>query len=362
MGNADLFKNLFASLIHGVLLIDPRFNIIESNLALEEMFYRSGESLKGRPFSDLFPDDEDLSKKMRATLESGATYQDLESVGYRNHDASPFPAGITLSPLFDDAGSGIGAVALIKDLSFQKDIETSRKPFDKLSTAEALTLGMAHEIRNPLGSIKVSAQLLLSEFQNSQQSQLFEVIVSEVDRMDRIIKRMMDFSQDRHLSVVTTNIHRVLDEILTLEKELLSKQSIHLAQEYDPSLPSIDADPDQLKQVFLNLIKNSREAMPEGGKLKLGTRYVSSYAATDPEQKASQQFIVIEITDSGCGMESRQLDNLFTPFFTTKSKGSGLGLALSLKIIEKHNGKIKVASNKNEGTSFQVFLPIHQKC
>ena len=161
--------------------------------------------------------------------------------------------------------------------------------------------------------------------------------------------------------MLQTNIHKVLEEILILEKETFRFKNIRFQQTYDPSLPLIDADEDQLKQVFLNLIKNAIEASRNGGILQIVTRVSSSFAIKTPIASVPRQNIAVEIMDSGEGMDEETQKKLFTPFHTTKSKGSGLGLAISLKVVEDHHGKIKITSEKGLGTTVQVFLPIRQR-
>ena len=222
-------------------------------------------------------------------------------------------------------------------------------------------MGMAHEIRNPLGGIRGSAQLLRQEIKNKSHQEYLDVVVSEVDRIDRMVKRMMDLTRPLDLRMENTNIHKVLEEILMLEKDTLTRKNGRFEQIYDPSLPPIEADEDQLKQVFLNLIKNAIEASRKGGKIQIVTRVGSGYAVKAVSSPIPQQNIVVEIIDSGKGMDEPTQKKLFTPFYTTKTKGSGLGLAISLKIVEDHHGKIKITSEKGLGTTVQVFLPTRQK-
>ena len=132
-------------------------------------------------------------------------------------------------------------------------------------------------------------------------------------------------------------------------------------QEYDPSLPQLEGEEDRLKQVFLNLIKNAVEAIPEGGVVRLVTRVVSDYLVKTAPGSEPCLTIIIEIIDSGPGIPADEQKKLFTPFYTTKKKGSGLGLPLSLKIIEDHGGTIKVLSEMGKSTTLQVFLPIQQE-
>jgi two-component system, NtrC family, nitrogen regulation sensor histidine kinase GlnL len=141
----------------------------------------------------------------------------------------------------------------------------------------------------------------------------------------------------------------------------VAKKNIRLEQVYDPSLPLIQADEDQLKQVFFNLIRNAIEASSNKKRIQLITRVSTGYSIKTSHSANPGQNIVVEIVDSGMGISESDMNNLFTPLFTTKSKGSGLGLPISLKIIENHGGKIKITSEKGLGTTAQVFLPVRQK-
>ena len=152
-----------------------------------------------------------------------------------------------------------------------------------------------------------------------------------------------------------------MEEILLLEKDTLTRKKGRFEQIYDPSLPPIQADEDQLKQVFLNLIKNAIEASRKGGRIQIITRIRAGYSVKTSSSAVAKQNIVVEIIDSGVGMDKETQKKLFTPFHTTKTKGSGLGLPISLKIVKDHNGLIKVTSEKSLGTTVQVFLPIAQR-
>ena len=246
-------------------------------------------------------------------------------------------------------------------MSLLKELEQFSHNLDHLTNIESLALGMAHEIRNPLGGIRASAQLLRQELENPEQQEYLDVVISEVDRINRLIERMMDFTRPRELNINEINIHKVLKDIIVLERESIAQKHIRLEQVYDPSLPLINADEDQLKQVFFNLIRNAIEASSDKGKIQLITRVSTRYTIKTSRDANSMQSIVVEIIDSGTGINETAMKNLFTPLYTTKSKGSGLGLPISLKIVENHGGKIKITSEEGLGTTVQVFLPVLQK-
>ena len=356
-----LHQNIFYSLIDGVLLISPSLTIQESNITVEDMFHRSRDSFINRNLEELFPRQSHVLGKVRKVLVTGACYHDLEAEGTRNIPSSRFPANLTLSPFLESDDSIQGVVMLIKNMTLIRELEERQRPADHLNNLGQIAMGMAHEIRNPLGGIRGSAQLLRQEIKSKSHQEYLDIVISEVDRINRMVKRMMDLTLPLDLKMENTNIHKVLEEILMLEKDTIIRKNGRFEQIYDPSLPLIQADEDQLKQVFLNLIKNAIEASLKGEKIQIITRVSSSYAIKDSFSSVPQQHIVVEIIDSGIGMDEKTHKKLFTPFHTTKQKGSGLGLPISLKIIKDHHGKIKVTSEKGLGTTVQVFLPTRKR-
>ena len=337
-----IHQNIFFSLIDGLILVSPSLSILHSNLAVEDLFHKSRDSIVNRPLDELFPRQSQLLDKVRKVLVTGACYHDVEANGARKTASIHFPANLTLSPYLESDDSIQGVIILIKNMSLIRELEEQQRPADHLTNLGALAMGLAHEIRNPLGGIRGSAQLLRHDIEKNAHREYIDVVINEVDRINLLVKRMMDLAKPIDLKLQKTNIHKVLEEILMLEKETLARKNGRFQQIYDPSLPLIEADEDQLKQVFLNLIKNAIEASRKG--------------ASVPRQN-----IAVEIIDSGEGMDEETQKKLFTPFYTTKSKGSGLGLPISLKIVEDHHGKIKVTSEKGLGTTVQVFLPIRQR-
>lgn len=359
--SSGLFQNIFSALIDGLLLISDDLKIQKSNPAVEEMFHQSKDSFEGQPLFKLFPDQPEVKNKIERVLSTGASYRDIECKGFQKSRTASFPVRLTLSPFMDDEERVCGALIVVKNLSLLKELEEFTRNRDHLTNLESLALGMAHEIRNPLGGIRASAQLLHQELENPEQREYLNVVISEVDRINRLIERMMNFTRPRELNTEEVNIHKVLKDILLLERESAAKRQLRMEQAYDPSLPLINADEDQLKQVFFNLIRNAIEASSEKGKIQLITRIGAGYVVkTSPDVNPGQS-IIVEIIDSGTGINATAMKNLFTPLFTTKNKGNGLGLPISLKIIENHGGKIKITSKEGLGTTVQVFLPVQQK-
>ena len=358
------YQNIFASLVDGILIISDDLKIITVNQASEEIFQRSKDSFEGLFLEEIFPDQPKVIGNMRQAVVDGAPYHHMEAIGLRKSNNGHFPANLTFSPIIKDSNESkerSTGIILIKDNTFTKELLEDSQQVECLATLRNLSTGMAHEIRNPLSGIRGSAQLLLKDLQDSDQREYIEIVIAEVDRINRLVSKMMDLAHPSSENFNPTNIHQVLEEILVLESETLKRKKGKFIQAYDPSLPTIEANKDELKQVFLNLVKNAVEASPEGGQVTITTEFNNNYTLRKKNNALLTSNIVIKIADSGVGMNETIKKNLFTPFFTTKKRGTGLGMMISLKIIESHNGKIKVTSEKNIGTVVQVFLPINRK-
>jgi len=234
-----------------------------------------------------------------------------------------------------------------------KDVFTS--PFDldeKLEKERALLLEkmapvFAHEIRNPLGSIKGAAQLLQSEAKNEEQKNLLDVIAQEVNRLNRVVSQFLDYAHPYSLELRPRPINAVIEKALALVEANSLSTGIDIQWELHPHLPLVPIDQEQIHQVILNIALNAIEAMPEGGTLTVRTTRIQSDAG---------DAVGISIKDTGMGMTREIARQLFTPFFTTKERGVGLGLAVCERIIRGHGGKIRVKSIPGKGTIFYIRL------
>jgi two-component system sensor histidine kinase AtoS len=212
---------------------------------------------------------------------------------------------------------------------------------------------LAHEIKNPLAGIKGSVEVLVEDPNISDDDRALIVkAVNEIKRIELLIKSLLNFAKPPKLQLLPTNLNELLDQTIefSLRHPSLSAKSpapIQVMKDFDPDLPEIMADPMQLQQVFLNLMFNAIEAMAGGGALAVKTSYDAEFNTTH-----------IAIADSGKGIEKALLDQIFEPFFTTKRKGSGLGLAVTRRLIEEHGGAIYVESTPNRGTVFNISLQL----
>ena len=212
---------------------------------------------------------------------------------------------------------------------------------EKLKAIATLAAGMAHEIKNPLTSIKTFTEYLPLKGADPAFREKFQKIVgSEVNRINHIVKELLEFSKPGKLAIRKTNINSLLDETLDLLNNEFLISNIKVNKDFSV-VPALSIDPSQMKQALLNILLNAKDAMPKGGILRIKT------GPTD-------QNVYISISDTGCGIGKEDLNHLFDPFFSKKKGGTGLGLSVVYGIIEKHGGKISVTSAPHEGTEFRI--------
>lgn len=330
------------------------------NPALEQICNISAARYLNRSFLDFFKQNTHLIDIVQKTLQTGQTILDFEySFFYKSGRA--IPVDITALPLSEPYDSITGVVLVIRDLRRIKELK-DRIPHNKwLDNMGIMASGMAHEIKNPLGGIRGAAQLLQMELEKKELKEYLSVIIKEVDRINYIVENFLGITKPKKVKFKPVNIHKIIEEILLLQKELPLMKNIQIKQEYDPSLPLVGGDEKKLKQVFLNLIQNSLEAMRKNGVLTLTTKFDTDFQILSKEQKAPIRMLLVEIKDTGEGMSDETINRLFTPFFTTKSKGTGLGLCISQKILEEHQGGLKFVKNKDKGTIAKVYLPLKKE-
>jgi two-component system nitrogen regulation sensor histidine kinase GlnL len=223
-----------------------------------------------------------------------------------------------------------------------------------------MAVGLAHEVRNPLGAIRGAVQLLARELPpGSPLAEYTTVLTKEVDRVNRIIEMLLDLARPVQLRIVPLNLHQLLERVALLSEEMAREHGVTILRRYDPSLPPILGDEDRMVQVFHNLVRNAIEAMPRGGALTLTTR-MSSHPLFGKMDVGAGQRAMVEavVADEGTGIPPDVRARIFDPFFTTKDHGLGLGLALCHRIVEEHRGTIQVASREGRGTIVTCFLPV----
>ncbi|HEY0173328.1 MAG TPA: ATP-binding protein [Pyrinomonadaceae bacterium] len=267
--------------------------------------------------------------------------------------ASSLPMEITSAEVADAKGQVTAVVSVLHDLSEIRELERRRVEqqlfeSEKLAAVGRLAASIAHEVNNPLEAIKNSLYLLTTSRDMEKNARFLEVARKETERVSHIIRQMLGFAR-RSGEVEWVSVNQIIEETLILVEKKMKQARVDVARGFDARLPKVRARADQLRQVFLNLLLNAQQAMEKGGRITVRT---SVY------EQALQPTVSVQITDTGRGISETDLARIFEPFFSTRAKGTGLGLWVTQDIVRHHGGRIEATSEEGEGTTFNVILPV----
>ncbi len=356
-------RNIIQSLDSGLLTIDLSGNINFLNRTAERILDQNEEKLKETSIYDLFPSiDTMLEQAKKKDSASFCDYQRSETP-LSDRDGRKIYLGFSISPLTDPEGSLIGHTLIFQDITKFKEMEEEMKRVDKMAAVGLLAAGMAHEIRNPLASLSGSIQILKSELAlDDHQKHLMEITLRESERLNALITDFLLFAQPPQTRKIPYPMRRILEETIDLFTHSPSfHNGIRIQRPSAHEEIQASVDPDQMKQVFWNLFINAAQSMSNGGEIRVRIGRGNGSSAIDPpltSQLRGKEWAKIAITDSGNGMSQEEKEKIFEPFFTTKENGTGLGLSIVHKIIENHNGLIKVESEVGWGSTFTIYLPV----
>jgi PAS domain S-box-containing protein len=352
------FEAVLAGLPDAVIAVDGDGRVVFWNASAEQLIARSARRAVGRTIKEIFPFEDSLIRRLHETLTSGESRSESETA-VETTDNRRVPVSLVTAPIFARDGSVEGAVAVLRDLSRIQQLEGEVRRGETLAAAGRMAIGLAHEIRNPLGAIRGAVQLLQRELgESSRLTEYTSVLLTEVDRVNRIIETLLDLARPVQVRRVPLNLHQLFERVALLQEEAARERGITVLRRYDPSLPAILGDEDRLVQVFHNLVRNAIEAMKDGGHITLSTR-VSLNPLYGKMDTGGGPRIMVEaaVADEGSGIPTGLRGRIFDPFFTTKESGLGLGLALCHRILEEHHGAIQVESVEGKGTTVTCFLP-----
>ena len=352
------FRQLVGSMRNGVIAIHRDGTLALMNGEAYRIFSLTRKvSDVARPFSEVFRDRPDLIRVLSGAFEM-TTLPNRAELRLKDLDRV---IGYTLSQVRDDSGEPIGAVLFFKDLTQVEQAEERERLRDRLASLGEMAAGIAHELKNPLAGIEVMAGLLRRQVPDSPDAQsLLADIISEAKLANAIVVEMLEFVRPIRLQMEHTDIREVLQQSITLAEGKAPRGATALTLKLAADLPSIDGDFHQLCQLFSNLIINAFEALEGQGHIAIlaAAELVEpdpAFSADDPSPKHA---VVVDVVDSGPGVAAELSDRIFVPFFTTKPKGSGLGLSIVRKIVDAHEGRIDLSSHVDSGTRFRVTLPV----
>ena len=348
---ARLHENTIRCLTSGLVTLDPAGRVTTANEVACDILGAGRPRLLGLPLSDVLPD---LPRLLDEAGPSGIVRR-AELTGTRP-DGSLRHLGISAAPLSDHTGRVIGRVIHFQDLTELKRMEITVARAERLASIGRLSAAIAHEIRNPLASISGSIEILRDQPGTDPDSRkLMEIAVREVDRLNALVTSLLDYARPSTEDRRRIDLGEEVGEIVrAFERERRDQhQAIRVHVGACPDA-SVEAAGGQLRQIIWNLLRNAAEAMPDGGTVTINV-------SRDPEPARADRTgpsVVLAITDTGSGIPRTDLDRIFEPFFSTKSSGSGLGLATVARIVDDHRGTIEVDSEVGRGTTVIIHLPV----
>jgi len=331
-----LAAEVVAAMPAGLVLVGPDGRVAMANAAAEVLAGVGAGALAGRPARDILP-----PGVLNATG-SGERQMDISLGG-----GAPLALGVAVSAVRTDEGVPVGSLVLLRDLREVRRLEAEVRRREKLAAVGHLAAGVAHEIRNPLSSIRGYAAYFGDKFApGSEDRQAAEVMIREVDRLNRVISELIEFSRPSDLKRRPVALAELAAHAERLTRPDAVARGVTVDLSGTAGAPEIMADPDRLSQALLNLCLNAIQAMPAGGVMTLA-------AGLAPDGRA-----FLEVADNGPGIVPEHRDRIFDPYFTTKPQGTGLGLPLAHKIVAAHGGEIRVSAKPGGGTVMTVLLPV----
>ena len=343
----DYTAQVVANMANGLLSIDPQGEVVSFNRLALELLGVEERAIKGTKLSDMIDFE---SSGIQETLSTCRPVLERE-IYHRNVSGGPVPLAVSVTPIVGDEDKCKGAVIILRDLREIKRLEEKVRRSEKLAAVGKLAAGVAHEIRNPLSSIRGFAQFLRHALaERPKDREYAEIMVKEVDRMNKVVTDLLTFARPLKAELTSTDFQELLEHVLRLVQADAQRRGVEIHKNISEDLPGIDLDANQMTQCLLNLTLNALQVLDAGGNIEVGATMAADYSR-----------LLIWVEDDGSGIPAEDLDKIFDPFFTTREQGTGLGLAIVHTIVENHNGEIRVESpvpEKNKGTRFTISIPV----
>ncbi|MEC0368936.1 PAS domain S-box protein [Paenibacillus chibensis] len=338
----ELLESLFESSVDGICIMDTSGGVIRINEAFENIYGWKNAELIGRP-APMFPAHlENRIDEIYNHLNANKKVIHLETIRPRK-DGENIHVFLTLAPIQDAEENIIALTVITRDISERKKLEDFYRKADKLNAVGQLAAGLAHEIRNPLTSLRGFLQIMQSG--RAEKGEYYDIMLSKIDRINSIVNEFLVIAKPYQSNAQKNDLVRILQSVVTLLEAQAALNNINIATEADDDFPQVVCSEMEIKQVFVNILKNAIEAMPRGGDIRI-------------QASVLQGSVRIRFIDQGEGISEKQFPRLGEPFYTTKEKGTGLGLMMCYKIIGDHKGEISIDSALSKGTTFDIMLPL----
>jgi two-component system nitrogen regulation sensor histidine kinase GlnL len=345
----------------GTVVVDQTGAVEELNSVASRLLEHSREAVLGRPVEALVEPGHALARIARKVLASGIAISELEQ-GIERRGGEHAVVDIAASPLFGESDAAPdGVLIVLRDRSAERRLELLEVERERFEAFGRIAAGLAHEIKTPLGGIRGAGELLAARAADPKSREIADLVVRESARITRLVDELGVFARGDELRLAPANVHRVLDGVLALVGHEPIASECQFVRSYDPSIPELLADTDRLTQVFLNLARNALQAMAEGGgTLTVTTRMTLDHRIALDEGRPLPT-LAVWFDDTGRGMAPDELRQATTPFFTTKSAGTGLGLAVAEYWVARHHGSLHLESEKGVGTRARITLPLRRE-
>lgn len=330
--------------------VNQKGYIVFANPAYCELHGYTYEEMIGKPYEDLIaPSSLPIVRKLYEDRMRGVETKDLYIYFRRHKNGRIFPTENKVKRILYQGEYAVAGIC--RDITERVEAEKRIRESERLAHIGKLTTSLAHEIRNPLSSVKMNSQIILKNKQfDGNDKRRMEIIVHEISRLEKILDEMLDFARPVKLNLEPVPIQAVLESCLEIMEEKIREQSIAVKKRYATDLPPIALDREKIEQALFNVLLNAIEALPNGGRIE----------ATIKQAKENGGAIEVEISDNGPGIPLEDLPFIFDPFFSNKKKGTGLGLSNVKKIIEAHGGSIAVSLRKPHGTHVLLTVPMRE--
>ncbi|HEV8640473.1 MAG TPA: ATP-binding protein [Methylomirabilota bacterium] len=358
---ADLksyMESIINSLTNGIVTVDLGGRVVTLNPAAELLTgFFAGEAA-GRYCTEVFSHTPELGEILMETLTSHAPITNVAQTLKRRTGAS-LPIELSTAPLKGSDGKDLGAVVIFRDLTLMRQLESRLRRSDRLAALGTLAAGLAHEIKTPLTSALTFSRHLTRRFEDERFRERFQSVVPrELERINEIVERLLELARPPRLTFALVRLPSLLDRVVDLHANQIESRQITVLREYARDVAPIQADEDALYRALVNVVTNALEAMGTGGRLLLRLGWDDGGNVRPSWRRAFNRGVKIELEDTGSGIAPAEADRVFNPFFTTKEGGTGLGLALTHKIVEDHGGSIDFRSVRGVGTTFRIVLPL----
>ncbi|MCZ6822109.1 MAG: ATP-binding protein [Deltaproteobacteria bacterium] len=356
--SSDKLRAILDSIQVGVVAIDAAGRVELQNAEASRILGVSAKATRGRKLEDyLSPEHPVLALLARACEQQRELSSHACALPQRSGGEAQI-ADLTASPM--GVGDQIeGAVLTLRDRTIGRELETLVDQRARSELFAHLAAGFAHEVRNPLGGIRGSSELLLGKLDDPALRRYPELIRDETDRILRLLDDLAEFTRGGDLRLQPVNLHQLLDNLIQLHGQDASWKGLEVVREYDPSIPELELDRDRMMQVFLNLVRNAVQAMEGKGRLVLRTRVDAEFHISATTERPARM-VRIEVEDSGPGIPEEDLPHIFTPFFTRREQGTGLGLSVSQHWVVRHGGQLRAFNLPDGGARMRVQLPVRR--